>query len=63
MNQLIEKIISLIGADPNFIKIAPLHKVFKKFSDAINHKICHPEQHFDKHMLKIFFEKLDLLKP
>lgn len=57
-----KKIISLVGARPNFIKIAPLHKVFKKFSDVVNHKICHTGQHFDENMSKIFFDELDLPK-
>ena len=57
------KIISLVGARPNFIKIAPLHKVFKTFSKEVTHKICHTGQHFDKNMSKIFFDELDLPKP
>ena len=58
-----KKIISLVGARPNFIKIAPLHKVFKKFLDIVNHKICHTGQHFDENMSKVFFDELDLPKP
>ena len=58
-----KKIISLVGARPNFIKIAPLHKVFKAFSKEVTHKICHTGQHFDKNMSKIFFDELDLPKP
>ena len=58
-----KKIISLVGARPNFIKIAPLHKVFKTFSKEVTHKICHTGQHFDKNMSKIFFDELDLPKP
>ena len=57
------KIISLVGARPNFIKIAPLHKVFKIFSKEVIHKICHTGQHFDKNMSKIFFDELNLPKP
>jgi UDP-N-acetylglucosamine 2-epimerase (non-hydrolysing) len=58
-----KKIISLVGARPNFIKIAPLHKVFKTFSKEVTHKICHTGQHFDENMSKIFFDELDLPKP
>ena len=58
-----KKIISLVGARPNFIKIAPLHKVLKTFSKEVTHKICHTGQHFDKNMSKIFFDELDLPKP
>lgn len=58
-----KKIISLVGARPNFIKIAPLHKVFKAFLKEVTHKICHTGQHFDENMSKIFFDELDLPKP
>jgi len=58
-----KKIISLVGARPNFIKIAPLHKAFKTFSKEVTHKICHTGQHFDENMSKIFFDELDLPKP
>ncbi|MCD4747651.1 MAG: UDP-N-acetylglucosamine 2-epimerase, partial [Bacteroidales bacterium] len=58
-----KKIISIVGARPNFMKVAPLHKAFKKYKDKINHLICHTGQHFDKNMSKIFFDELDLPKP
>ena len=58
-----KKIISLVGARPNFIKIAPLQKIFKNYSNLIDHKICHTGQHFDKNMSEIFFHELGLPKP
>lgn len=58
-----KKIISVVGARPNFIKIAPLDKVFKNYSDSIIHLICHTGQHFDKKMSKIFFDELEMPKP
>jgi UDP-N-acetylglucosamine 2-epimerase (non-hydrolysing) len=57
------KIISVVGARPNFIKIAPVHKVFQKHSKNVNHLICHTGQHFDKNMSKVFFEDLEMPKP
>ena len=57
------KIISVVGARPNFIKIAPLHKMFKKYEKNIKHLICHTGQHFDKKMSTIFFEELEMPKP
>lgn len=59
---MIKKVISVVGARPNFIKIAPLHKEFLKF-DEIQHKICHTGQHFDEKMSKIFFDELEMPKP
>jgi UDP-N-acetylglucosamine 2-epimerase (non-hydrolysing) len=57
------KIITVAGARPNFIKIAPLHRAFLKKADRFNHLICHTGQHFDKNMSKIFFEELEIPEP
>ncbi len=57
------KIISVVGARPNFIKIAPVHKIFQKHSKKVNHLICHTGQHFDLNMSKVFFEDLEIPKP
>jgi len=58
-----KKIISVVGARPNFMKVAPLHKAFLKYSDSIQHIICHTGQHYDEKMSKIFFDDLELPKP
>lgn len=58
-----KKIISVVGARPNFMKIAPLHFEFKKYNKEINHLICHTGQHYDEKMSKIFFDELGLPKP
>lgn len=57
------KIITVAGARPNFIKIAPLNRAFKKRADKFNHLICHTGQHFDKNMSKIFFDELEMPEP
>lgn len=58
-----KKVISLVGARPNFVKIAPLHKAFREMRPEIQHKICHTGQHFDENMSKIFFDELALPRP
>ncbi len=58
-----KKIISVVGARPNFMKIAPIHRAFKKYSDSIQHLICHTGQHYDEKMSKVFFEDLELPQP
>jgi len=58
-----KKIISVVGARPNFMKVAPIHKAFQKYRDKINHMICHTGQHYDAKMSKIFFEDLQLPEP
>jgi len=59
----LKKIISVVGARPNFMKIAPIHKAFQKFSNKVEHLICHTGQHYDETMSKIFFDDLELPKP
>ena len=51
----------ICGARPNFMKIAPITRAFKKYH--INYKIVHTGQHYDYKMSKIFFEEFDLHKP
>ncbi len=58
-----KKIISVVGARPNFIKIAPVAKAFKKYRKDVKHLICHTGQHFDKRMSEIFFDQLNMPKP
>ena len=57
------KIISVVGARPNFMKVAPLHKAFKKYNNTITHLVCHTGQHYDEKMSKVFFEDLELPNP
>jgi len=57
------KIISVVGARPNFMKVAPLHRAFAAHADRVRHMICHTGQHYDEKMSKIFFEDLDLPQP
>jgi len=59
----LKKIISVVGARPNFMKVAPIHKAFKKYEDKIIHLICHTGQHYDEKMSKVFFEDLELPQP
>ncbi len=58
-----KKIISVVGARPNFIKIAPIHKAFLKYKSSIHHLICHTGQHFDTKMSSVFFDELEIPKP
>ena len=57
------KIFSVVGARPNFIKIAPLNKEFSRYSQRVNHKVIHTGQHFDEKMSKVFFNDLNLSEP
>lgn len=56
------KIISVVGARPNFMKVAPLHRAFSKI-EYIEHKILHTGQHYDEKMSDAFFRDLQLPMP
>ena len=54
------KIITVVGARPQFIKCAPLSP---KLAELGTHKIIHTGQHFDPNMSAIFFEEMQIPKP
>jgi UDP-N-acetylglucosamine 2-epimerase len=54
------KIASVVGARPNFIKLAPVHRAVSKFAD---HTIVHTGQHYDYELSEIFFKEFQLPKP
>lgn len=58
-----QTVISVVGARPNFMKIAPIHFEFLKYKDKVRHLICHTGQHYDEKMSKIFFDELGLPTP
>lgn len=53
----------MVGARPNFMKVAPIHQAFQKYKNKIQHRICHTGQHYDEKMSKVFFEELGLPQP
>lgn len=55
------KVMSLIGARPQFIKEAILHKEFSKA--GIEEILVHSGQHYDFNMSDIFFQVLNIRKP
>ena len=56
------KILTVVGARPQFVKAAALSREFKKHSE-IEEIIVHTGQHFDKNMSEIFFEEMEISKP
>ncbi len=57
------RIITVIGARPQFIKAAVVSRAFSKYEEAINETIVHTGQHFDYNMNEIFFNELDIPSP
>ena len=57
------KIISVVGARPNFMKVAPLDREFAKHKDKVQHLIVHTGQHYDAKMSDAFFSDLQMPQP
>jgi UDP-N-acetylglucosamine 2-epimerase (non-hydrolysing) len=61
------KIVSLVGARPNFMKIAPFIRALKKYNQLHNnffqHTLVHTGQHYDIRMSKTFFDDLAIPEP
>lgn len=56
------KLLTIIGARPQFIKAAAVSREIAKHED-IKEIIVHTGQHFDVNMSKIFFEQMQIPKP
>lgn len=58
-----KKIISVVGARPNYMKVAPIHRAFLRYKDKIEHFIVHTGQHYDYMMSTAFFKDLQMPEP
>lgn len=56
------KIINVVGARPNLMKIAPLMEAYKAHP-SIEPILVHTGQHYDRDMSRLFFEELGIPKP
>ena len=55
-------IVTVVGARPQFIKVAPVSRALRKTGRA-REILVHTGQHFDTNMSDIFFAELDIAKP
>ena len=56
------KIASVVGARPQFVKLAPIARQFADAGD-IEHSIIHTGQHYDPAMSRVFFQDLGIPEP
>ena len=56
------KIITILGARPQFIKASLISKLFNNY-DNLDEVLIHTGQHYDKNMSEVFFNELKLPKP
>lgn len=65
-----KKVISVVGARPNFMKVAPIHRAFNSLNrnkldnnTIIKNLIVHTGQHYDFNMSDVFIRDLELPQP
>jgi len=56
----IVKVVSIVGARPNLVKLAAVADIFDK---KFEHMVIHTGQHYDYELSKVFFEQLNLRDP
>lgn len=56
------KIVTILGARPQFVKAAVLSRVISKYK-AVEEVIIHTGQHYDANMSDIFFDEMQIPKP
>lgn len=56
------KIACVVGARPNFMKIAPLLEAMNDYP-SLNPLLVHTGQHYDYEMSQVFFDELEIPKP
>jgi UDP-N-acetylglucosamine 2-epimerase (non-hydrolysing) len=55
-------VLNVVGARPNIMKVAPIHKELEHREGNVS-RIVHTGQHYDEQMSDIFFQQLGLPKP
>lgn len=57
-----KKILTVLGARPQFVKAAVLSRIINKYSE-IEEVIIHTGQHFDANMSQVFFDEMEIPTP
>ena len=57
------RVLHVVGARPNFMKVAPIMREMARYPDEFEQLLVHTGQHYDDSMSKVFFEDLELSRP
>ncbi len=58
------KVVTIVGARPQFIKAAAVSRVIRNdYAGKIHEILVHTGQHYDDNMSKVFFDELDIPRP
>jgi len=57
------KIITIVGARPQFVKAAVVSRALRQAPDKVDELLVHTGQHYDDNMSRVFFEELGVPKP
>src|SRR5918999_4932662 len=60
---LMLKVINVVGARPNFMKMAPIIEAMNRHPGQFQHLLVHTGQHYDDRMSKSFFTDLGMPRP
>lgn len=53
----------VVGARPNFMKIAPILRALEQAADVFKYRLVHTGQHYDEAMNAVFFRELGISEP
>ena len=56
-------VVNVVGARPNFMKVAPLMRAYLLHRERIHASLVHTGQHYDEDMSSVFFEQLGIPPP
>ncbi len=57
------QVLCVVGARPNFMKIAPIMRAFARPESSLAARLLHTGQHYDEAMKHAFFEQLNIPEP
>lgn len=63
MDDLRTKVVHVVGARPNFMKVAPVMRAMAQHSDRLRQVLIHTGQHYDYQMSALFFDEFHIPEP